>query len=54
MCFCLEDMRDLLPLNARDCDTACPGSPGEMCGGQKGAVSLYSLGGVNGYKGRTP
>ncbi|XP_045208508.2 uncharacterized protein LOC123560376 [Mercenaria mercenaria] len=50
MCFCLEDMRDLLPLNARECDNSCPGSPGEMCGGERGAVSLYSLGGVNGYK----
>ncbi|XP_060588434.1 uncharacterized protein LOC132743872 isoform X1 [Ruditapes philippinarum] len=51
MCFCIEDMRDLLPMNARECDTPCPGSPGEMCGGQRGgAVSLYSLGGVNGYK----
>ncbi|KAL4229124.1 hypothetical protein ACF0H5_012163 [Mactra antiquata] len=50
MCFCLEDMRDLLPLNARACDTPCPGAPAEVCGGDKGAVSLYSLGGVNGYK----
>lgn len=45
-------MRDLLPMNAKACDTPCPGAPEEVCGGKKGTVSLYSLGGVNGYKGR--
>ncbi|XP_052803285.1 uncharacterized protein LOC128233586 [Mya arenaria] len=50
MCFCLEDMRELQPLDARECGVRCPGSAGEWCGGDRGAVSVYSLGGVNGYK----
>ncbi|XP_052286787.1 uncharacterized protein LOC127882273 isoform X1 [Dreissena polymorpha] len=50
MCFCLRDIRDLVPLDARECDLQCPGAPGEMCGGPRGAVSVYSMGGVNGFK----
>lgn len=40
-----------MPLDAKQCDTPCPGSAWELCGGNDGAISLYSLGGVNGYKG---
>ena len=45
-------MRDLSPLDARECNVHCPGSDGEFCGGEREAVTVYSLGGVNGYKGK--
>ena len=50
-CFCIEDIRDLMPQTAQQCNIPCPGSDAELCGGRDGTISLYSLGGVNGYKG---
>ena len=49
-CYCFDDLRQLLPLDARKCNIPCPGSSSEVCGGRH-AVSVYSIGGVKGYKG---
>ena len=51
-CYCFDDLRELTPLDARACNIPCAGSVTEMCGGQR-AVSVYSIGGVKGYKGMT-
>ncbi|KAK3578797.1 hypothetical protein CHS0354_030215 [Potamilus streckersoni] len=49
-CICLSDISTLTGLDTHDCSIQCPGNPNELCGGRN-AVSLYSVGGVDAFKG---